>query len=372
MKRVLADLHHFDLYYSLYLMLRKLWKATGEEYRLYRPIGREWLEQGYWGLSTEPIVIEGYLGTDIDLIFKRLRSFNEFTNPMWARYGVELLRLLKNEHTQIDDDYGICQISDISKGDLMYHSAITLPAFQKLSGEFQFILSTVPHHFPLFEKLRRDICPQVHHIFQAGNRWDLPVGCQHLMSNSVIEIPSGLHNVMGYHQEFDTNVFCPGGAGEAVYSYVHYPESAALQQQVWQAGGLTIPFSFVGKTLGPVKDIIVESRQLARKIQSSAFTWHIKPGGEGYGHILHNSFACGTPVITSFRDYKDFIGLDLLEDGVTAIDTDRHTKIEIAHTIADEVSSRKMREKVYQRFQEVVNFEKEFNNCLMPFWEPLL
>jgi glycosyltransferase involved in cell wall biosynthesis len=145
---------------------------------------------------------------------------------------------------------------------------------------------------------------------------------------------------------------------------VHYPETEELMKKVSCCLPQRYKFDFIGKTLGPIRDMIVCSEEMAHTLRTSSFTWIWKPGGEGYGHILHNSFAVGTPVIISISQYKDYIGADLLTDGETCIDLDGRSAKEIAEKIKYFTDTpgemRKMRERVYQRFTEVVNFDREF------------
>ena len=344
--KVFADLHHFDLFHSFQLLFED---RLGWD--LYRPIGYPWRDEGYWSLHYVPLIQEGYLGHSIK---EKLAEYDTFKDPEWSRHALELLKL--GESKELADGYW--RIRDESKD--RYQKAITLEAFKET--KFDIIISSVPWHFPLYEKLRQKYQPQAKHIFQAGNAWEPPEGCKNMMfSSPPPNLPSGM-NTVEYHQEFnlDTFGFNPHAINKRVNAYAHFPESEDLMNQVAKH----LPdylFGFTGSHLGPTKDIIIESSKLAEHIGNNTFTWHIKPRGEGYGHILHNSFAVGTPVITDMRDYNDFCGKKLLVDGVTCIDVSNKSPETIAQEIT-RMSDTTTRQNVYNQFKKVVDFDKEFEN----------
>ena len=54
-------------------------------------------------------------------------------------------------------------------------------------------------------------------------------------------------------------------------------------------------------------------------MQRSAWGFHVKAGADGYGHILHNWFACGRPVIINYEEYKDKLAGELLIPNETCL-----------------------------------------------------
>ena len=352
--KVFIDLHHFDLFYSFQLLFGK---RLGWE--VWRPIGYDWIENGYWAIHDHPLIQQGYLGQDVELELDKWSSFKG--QSTWARHASEVLRIGKTELVAP----GIYRVLDKSK-DIWQH-AITFDAFR--DTKFDVIISTVPQHYLLFEKLKKEYQPRAKHIFQAGNAWSVPEGCQNMMFSSVpSHVPAGT-NTVKCHQEFDLDVFCPlleysDAPFVEVNSYVHFPQSESLMMEVMGclSSLRSYLFSFVGKTEGYRKDIIIKTEELARKIRNSSFTWIYKPGGESFGHILHNSFATGTPVIVSLSQYRGFCGLDLLENGVTCIDLDQPVwnVANMIEKVSFEEEMCAMRHRVFQRFEEVVNFDEEF------------
>lgn len=338
-----------DLFYSFHLLFegRLGWQ-------LYRPIGREWAQENYWKISNEPIVQTGYLSTQNGEIAEELAKHPVFTDPNWARYGLELLRVgsIREERP------GIYRIEDKSKDDF-WQRGLSLEAFKQ--EQFDIIISSVPWHWDIYEELRQRYQPQAKHVHHVGNKW------------AVTDAP----NLLMHLQEFDLNVFRFVGnrlRAPSISSYVHFPESEVLMREV--ASLLpNIGFRFVGKTLGPTKDMIVKSRDLARNMQTDVFTWHIKPGGEGYGHVLFNSFATGTPVIINTKDYEGTAGGRLLIDGRTCINTDGKSAEQIASQLKFIMETpgayTAMSERVHYQFKQVVDFDREFNEKLKPFLENL-
>jgi hypothetical protein len=118
---------------------------------------------------------------------------------------------------------------------------------------------------------------------------------------------------------------------------------------------------FIGKTLGPIKDIVVSSKELAQKINNSAFTLHIKLGGESYGHVFHNSFAIGRPVIINRNDFKNSSIDEILEDAL-CFDVSRYSPQEIQRRLilaSQPEEWNKLKEKVKSRFFNIVNFDED-------------
>ena len=348
--RVLADLHHFDLYHSFQLLFEK---RLGWE--LYRPIGYEWANEGFWNLcGKEYPPIEGYLSTEDGQCARTLLPYWEHRSPLWARFATELVRVGKI--LPVDD--GLYLIEDKSKG--VFQKGITLERFKE--ERFDIIISSIPQHFESTERLRKLYQPQAKHIVHVGSIVGCPVPLE--AKNIMAHAPpiSNAHYVV-YSQEFSLDTFkysIPINSNR-IRSYVHFPES----QDLWEKMDLDWDFKFVGKTLASLGETIISSEDLSKCIQNSNFTWHIKLGGESYGHILHNSYACGRPVIINGDDYVGSRGGLLLEDMVTSIDVTGRTPEELKNKLVyaqREDVYMKMCERAYSRFHEIVNFDEEFES----------
>jgi len=169
-------------------------------------------------------------------------------------------------------------------------------------------------------------------------------------------------NVVFYHQEFDLDVFkyVDPPMNNRITSFVmllpdggkYYDQKAEMPDYTFKAFGMGCPDGVVSGL-----DLI------AKEMQESMFGWHIKPQGDGFGHILHNWAASGRPVITCFTDYANKLGGKLLVDGVTAINIDGLTPKAIAERIrkySDPQRHLKMCVDMYNRFTQVCNFDEEF------------
>jgi hypothetical protein len=352
--KILADLHHFDLYYSFHLLFEKRLGHT-----LYRPIGPEWSNSGFWKLSEIPIVRDGFLSPISGKAKSLLKPYQEeaILDPSWARYGIELSRV--GEIFSIEN--GIYSIQDRSKNSFSQRG-ITFQAARRLG--FDAIISSVPQHFYTFEEYRNQYHPKAFHIMHMGPgnlEWQLPSFAKNVMLHSLptsYSLPKDLNYVL-YHQEFDLDTFSYSSPSSSrkIFSYVHFPES----EKLWSSIGLNVDFQFIGKTLGPLKDVIVSSKDLSQKIKESSFTWHIKPGGESYGHILHNSLACGRPLIINLDDFKNCKTIELLIDGETCLNT--NCKIESLRDKIEHFLIPKFHQKMclycYEKFCSIVDFEKD-------------
>ena len=96
-------------------------------------------------------------------------------------------------------------------------------------------------------------------------------------------------------------------------------------------------------------------------MKKSTFGWHIKPT-DGYGHLIHQWYACGRPVITKGDYYLGKTGGMLLSDGETCIDLDKHSVDESIRLIrywSEPENHMKMCRAAYDRFHAVVDYDKE-------------
>jgi len=101
---------------------------------------------------------------------------------------------------------------------------------------------------------------------------------------------------------------------------------------------------------------------LAESMRNTSFIWHIKQHGEGYGHIIHNAFAVGRPVITVKSYYEGKLCYPLLEDEVTCLDLgvrSIESNVNRINYFSEPERLLKMSENCRKRFYETVNFDLE-------------
>jgi len=335
--KVLCDLHHTDLYYSLQLLFEK---RMGFE--MYRPIGLEWQQEGFWHVFDHPATALQFLGTD------------QATNRPVGINGPFPDHELLNKNYRIED--GIYYVTSPTEGKLQ--RAVTLPKFKEM--DFDILISSIPAHIQPFNQLISQFQPKAKHIFQVGNIWGRQSGVQNILASTAPFNTPPTVNTVFYHQEFDLDVYkyIPPITSTVVNSYIHYMSELDL---LGQYNSLLNSLDFTTYGAG-MDDVLHGSQYVADAMASAGWTWHVKPGGDGYGHILHNSYACGRPAIIKENHYAGQIGSLLLEDGVTCVDISKRSVYEnvaLLRQLSRPEAHQAMCERVYKRFKQVVDFDTE-------------
>lgn len=330
---VFADQHHLGLYNSLKMLFEDRLGGT-----LYRPIGREWLDRGYWRIA---------------------EIYNNHETTIFQYLGIH-------------DDYimndGICDIWE--NGHEFYQHAITLEKFFKTPIDI--VIATVPEHIASFKRLSDEHPNHPKFIYQIGNAWPIEAGmAPNIMASAKIDnIPAEV-NIVEYHQEFPTNIFCPivGEPDKNIYSYINCLNSASIYAHDWplftQLESLMPDWNFKAYG-GSCRDGGMNGqKEVAKSIQQSKFVWHVKAGGDGYGHILHNALAIGRPPIVKKEYYAGKMADPLLIDGKTCIAIDGLAPHDIVTKIlhySDPVRYAQMSLDTYITFCRTVDFDAEQKN----------
>lgn len=334
--RVLCDFHHSSLLRSLVLLFEK---RLG--YDVYRPIGMEWYKEGYWAINNIEDTARQYLEID--------------SQPMDDTPGLN------------DVNGGTSEPLDISRvwdpGMQSSHWACTLDFFKRTS--FDYVIASVPQHVVIFRELIAKYNPNAKLIVQMGNNWALDHLQGHNVLASIAPQDSSV-NAVFYHQEFDLDIFkpTPNYRSKRVSSYVNVIKEMPRAWNTYTAFKNTLePLGWKvnsfggqcpdGNKTGP--------RELADSMIGDDLVLHVKTGGDGYGHILHNAYAIGRPVITYASDYAGQLGEHLLKPG-TFVNLDEFSSIEDAIDFVLNMSDdalKYMSEMARARFYEVVDFSKE-------------
>ena len=328
--KVLVDLHHSELFTSLYLLFveRLGWD-------MYVPMGMAWCEKGYWGLTPGD-----NLAGDNLAVAKQFLEIPEI--PVFS---------LRPRYPKLNYAY----IGAIDNGSI----------------KFDIIVASVPTSFSCFEKLIRDYEMTSKLIFQAGNNFyhgsSALATVRNLMS-SATEIYQRMQapNKVFYHQEFDLNIFskkrkCNPKSVTNLQHYMSYPDLfLALEKSLpgWE-------FKSYGQ--GNRDHSLNKLTEVSQAIQDAGFVFHVKETGDGYGHTLHNAFACGTPLITNSKYMRSNDGVPytgvMLYTPETVVDIDYMTTPQIADELKRRADNYEYySEKAYQKFKEVVDFDKEFED----------
>jgi len=336
---ILADFHHQALYKSLQLLFEERLGHT-----LYRPIGMEWYKEGYWNVFPHPGTAQQYLSLDQAKKVPR---------------GMEGKPFRKNELPNLlltDEGDGIYLVDD--KGFASTYKAITLPKFQEM--KFGIVVSSIPAHIGPFNRLIQECQPGCKHIFQIGNAWGHQGGV-----NNVLASTAGFHlphntKVCYYHQEFDQELFkyTPPTTSTAINSYIHYMKAPELFRQVMKF----LPGWESNRYGAGMDRALAGAVEVAPEIIKSGWTWHYKPEGDGYGHTLFSSYACGRPAVIARHFYTSKLGNELLEDDVTCINIDGLSARQVADKLlywSEPTRHATMCAAAYKRFCDVVDFGKE-------------
>jgi len=346
----MVDFHHAGLLNSLILLFEK--RLGGN---VYRPIGEEWFEQGFWKVYDHPATVKQFLGIG-------------GSTPD----GSERLNEVVDEPLE-----GLYHCKDIESHST--NKAITFDLFMKL--QIDIVIASIPAHIKPFKYLCEIHPNRPKFIYQIGNSWNIEAGLSSniMASANINDVPENIHFIK-YHQEFNTNIFCPsvGIPDKKIYSFVnvfngqnHFASDWNLFTQL-ERQLLDWEFKSFG---GQCRDGSCNgSHELAIKMQQARFIWHTKAGGDGYGHIIHNAAAVGRPLIVKKNYYWGKLAEALLIDGITCINIDNLGYEEIINKINyfnDAQRYNEMCVATYQNFIKVCNFDKEFRG-LQNFLEKLI
>jgi len=321
---VFADLHQDDLYYSLHLLFEK---RLG--WNLYRPIGFEWEERGLWKYSPKTEVIEQYLQ-----VYENDKDLGDH----W-------------ECPEVKHSYS--------------HKALTFEQF--LNKDIDIIIASVKQHELPYFQLVKEFKPKAKLIRQIGNIHDTadPEICKNIMASALVyNVPSNV-NLVIYHQEFELTTFSfkPPYKGLRITNLMNcLPDSRDFY--LWKEYKKNLK-EFDWKMYGILGDdgIIGTEEKVAEAFHNSTFIWHVKYGGDGFGHVIHNAFATGRPPIVIGNYYKDTLAGFLIEDNKTCIELEKRDlqgNIEKIRYWAKPENYQKMSKAAYDRFRENVDYDKEF------------
>ena len=295
----------------------------------------EWYEQGYWKLNDIKETAIQYLGLQ--------QGYKPVDGTLPLNEGFE------------EDTIWWCE----DRHNKTQNKTITLDQF--MNRKIDIVIASIPAHIKPFKELAAmkgaKFILQMGNVFPEVDLREIP----NLMANTLPDnVPC--HHIQ-YHQEFDLNIFKPSSLSpkKKITSLINiYQINKGFNDYV-ELKGLMPDWDFKSYGGQCVDGTIGTTEEMARVMQESAWGFHSKYQGDGYGHVLYNWFACGKPIITRISDYKDKLGGELLEDGVTCIDIDKHNYNEIQYNISNmpPMQYEYMCQQVYQRFTDKVNFDQE-------------
>lgn len=310
--RALVDRHHHALFYSLQLLFEDRLDVL-----VLTPMDHEWWDAGYWRFG------EGY-GDD--------RLARQFL----ARFPSDSLVGVDSHHPD-RKVYGV-----------------TLPMAREM--QWDFVVATVQDNQAGFRRFADDVGAQF--VMQVGNinqfvDWSLdPLA---LVSSDVPIAGRGVR----YHQEMDP-VFQysePDEGSWAIRSFVNCFSSTQCER-LWQDAKVLLPdVHFASHGIDGPDGNIETTAKIASLMAGSAFGWHDKVQGDGFGHVIHDWAAIGRPLIGHASHYRGLMAEGFWQDGVTCIDLDRHSVGETAELmrtiLADPPRHRAMCEAIRAEFDKI-------------------
>lgn len=303
--KALIDVHQADLLYAMQLLLED---RLGIE--VYTPVGMDWFDSGYW----------------------------QFGAQHFGRSLADQYLAIDAKYTEVPGGY---ERHDPAHPDRVIR-CVTLEQFRAVDG-WTHIVATVQDNQAGFSSLAQEVGAK--YVLQVGNTrqdvdWSLdPLA---LVSSEVPILARGVR----MHQPFDhETVFRfrePLAYGlPAISSFVNllpriedvWPVAEELQRTLDDWYFYEFGIDCKDGNLHPVDAI-------ADQMAASAFGLHLKPTGDGFGHVIHGWATVGRPLIGRGRYYQGQLAERFWQDGVTCIDLDQRTMPENAAFIREIWSDR--------------------------------
>lgn len=336
--KILTDFHHSSLLRSTISLFED---RLGHE--VYRPIGLDWYEQGFWGIN------------DLFDTAKQYLSFDQAYKP---GDGTPALNKWMD---RTESEEGVGHVLD--PGGERAHKVCTLEYFK--NNPFDVCIASIPKHIEMYKKLIKLYNPKAKLIVQMGNEWPMDYWYNNNVLASVKPRPvTSDINAMFYHQEFDLRVFWWDTVKptKKIFSFINVLQSMERGYKDFLAlERFLSDFEFKSYG-GQCRDgNMTGERELAEKMRESQFVFHVKDHGDGFGHVIHNAYAMGRPVITRKSDYINRLAEDLLVEG-TYIDVDLGYA-EVVRQVRELTDSPEklaiMGDEAAKQFRKVVNYEQE-------------
>jgi hypothetical protein len=150
---VFTDFHHASLLQSFILLFEK--RLGG---KVFRPIGTQWFDEGYWKVYDHPETVKQFLGINA--------ATPDGTEPLNEVVGH--IPMTENQRILSPED-GIYLCHDIDSDTT--NKAVTFNTFHQLPIDI--VIATLPQHIEPFKKLAAEHWNKPKFIYQIGNQWEL-------------------------------------------------------------------------------------------------------------------------------------------------------------------------------------------------------
>lgn len=295
---------------------------------VYRPIGLEWFDSGYWKYSANPGTVHQYL--DIPNGFE-------------------------------PDEDGVVEMPWAEGEQPFTMRGITLDGYKRMDLDYM-IGSVIQHESPYVE-LVKTYHPKAVYIREMGNIHDTCdfTVCRNVLNSTMNPVPEGVNTVV-YNQEFSLEDYrwSPVEDTHMIKSFLHvFPETK--DYSLWLRMKAAMP-DFKWMSHGALcTEGNMPSAGMPEAIRSSSFVAHLKWWGDGFGHTIHNSAACGKPIITRTQYFDGMMAGRLLEDGITCVNVtdDLAENARKIRYYAEPERYRELSQNMYNRFKQVVDFDAD-------------
>jgi len=271
---------------------------------LYRPIGLEWFQRGFWKIAepygNAPDTIDQFLGVP-------KATWDTKKEPV-QRYGDVELR---------DDVY---YVSLKIGGEQYVQKAITFDTFLKM--DFSFIIASYLGHDQAYAELTEKYKPHAVYLRQIGNCRDYPRFTKNVLLAHNTPMPSDVNFVKYYPEIHRDYCYTPPVNHNVVKSFIAAPLAEPDLPMFYEYESKMSDFTFKMHGING-RDGCIAGHLMPPAIKDAAFVWHIKHTGCG-GFVPRQALACGRPCIIKKHYCVEYMPLerDLFEDGVNCIDLD--------------------------------------------------
>jgi glycosyltransferase involved in cell wall biosynthesis len=334
---LLADHHHHDLWESLELLCERL------GWTLLRPIGMEWFNEGYWNFERAwhgDAVAKQYLAHRHDDETEPRRRYDHSHQRWQNLVTLEEARILR---------------PDVVMASVAHNHEGLARFAREVGAKFGLHLGNV----------------RFSPIDMSEDRWDLAdFGIVTTLLPAPVPVP---HVVV--HQEFSLDDFRhepPPEDGvftissfvncfpENVQAYAGFRSVAALRPEydwkVYGAYGGVAEDQYAAGNLG-------QCAAVGDAMRASDVAWHTKQWSDGFGHVVHDWFAVGRPVVGHEWYYRSQLAGPLWQEGITSFDLTDKSPSEVVAILDrlyhDPDLRLRMGENAALRFRAVVDFDEE-------------
>ena len=329
---VLIDFAHADLWESLVLLLEDRFGWT-----LYRPIGMDWYEQDIWRFERAlgDQVARQFLQTYPDDV-----AMDGYSTRLDATHPGRSFRLVTTEQARdLRPDIVIACLAENETGLHRFASEVGATYGIQIGNQ------------------------------GADNQWGLASFV--LASVTTPQLGGGKPWVphVFYHQEFSLSDFRfeypPSSAmiATCVQCFAGTPDYARFTRLAGMSG---LDFRWFGHCGEPdafwggnAKTTV----EVAEQMRATRTAFHVKRWSDGYGHVVHNWFAVGRPVVGSSSYYADKLAAPLFIEGETSFDLDKLNDDEAVRLFqrlsTDDDFHQWISTQAAERFREVVDFDAE-------------